>query len=106
MSKYYIQTNNHIMALSQLQFFVFNDFYIIIIIIIIFCAQANYILQIANDMLPFMQMIVVADIDFSLIDSEREKMPIAKVRSKSNFLKKKKKKKRAMVNKQSLKIYN
>ena len=26
-------------------------------------------------MLPFMQMIVVADIDFSLIDSEREKMP-------------------------------
>ena len=36
-------------------------------------------------MLPFMQMIVVADIDFSLIDSEREKMPIAKVSSKSNF---------------------
>ena len=26
-------------------------------------------------MLPFMQMIVVADIDFSLIDSKREKMP-------------------------------
>ena len=46
-------------------------------------------------MLPFMQMIVVADIDFSLIDSEREKMPIAKVSSKCNFLKKKKK----MVNK-------
>ena len=42
-------------------------------------------------MLPFMQMIVVADIDFSLIDSEREKMPIAKVSSKCNFLKKKKK---------------
>ena len=36
-------------------------------------------------MLPFMQMIVVADIDFSLIDLEREKMPIAKVSSKSNF---------------------
>ena len=48
-------------------------------------------------MLPFMQMIVVADIDFSLIDSEREKMPIAKVSSKSNFFKKKKKK--TMVNK-------
>ena len=36
-------------------------------------------------MLPFIQMIVVSDIDFSLIDSEREKMPIAKVSSKSNF---------------------
>ena len=45
-------------------------------------------------MLPFMQMIVVADIDFSLIDSEREKMQIAKVSSKSNFFKKKKKKKK------------
>ena len=49
---------------------------------------------------PFMQMIVVVDIHFSLIDSEREKMPIAKVSSKSNFFKKKKKeKKKAMVNK-------
>ena len=43
-------------------------------------------------------MIVVADIDFSLIDLEREKMPIAKVSSKSNLFKKKKKKK-TMVNK-------
>nr|POE59711.1 hypothetical protein CFP56_31215 [Quercus suber] len=33
---------------------------------------------ISDDMLPFMQMIAVADIDFSLIDSERAKMPIAK----------------------------
>ena len=48
-------------------------------------------------MLPFMQMIDVANIDFSLIDSERAKMPIAKVNSKSNFSKKNKK--RAMVNK-------
>ena len=40
-------------------------------------------------MLPFMQMIVVSDIDVSLIDSERAKMPIAKVNSKSNFSKKK-----------------
>ena len=32
MSKYYIQTNNHVMALSQLQFFVFNDFYTLILI--------------------------------------------------------------------------
>ena len=43
-------------------------------------------------MLPFMQMIDVANIDFSLIDSERAKMPIAKVNSKSNFSKKNKKK--------------
>ena len=41
-------------------------------------------------MLPFMQMIDVADIDFSLIDSEMAKMPLAKVSSKSNFSKKKK----------------
>ena len=48
-------------------------------------------------------MIVVADIDFSLIDSEREKMPIAKVSSKSNFLflKKKKKKERWLINRAS-----
>ena len=39
-------------------------------------------------------MIVVADIDFSLIDSEREKMRIAKVSSKSNFFKKKEKRKK------------
>ena len=36
-------------------------------------------------MLPFMQKIDVADIDFSLIDSEMAKMPLAKVSSKSNF---------------------
>ena len=82
MSIYYIQTNNHIMALSQLQFFVFNDFYTSsssssssFPFFFFFLAQANYILQIVDGMLPFKQMIVVADIDFSLIDSEREKMP-------------------------------
>ena len=52
-------------------------------------------------MLPFMQMIVVADIDFSLIDLEREKMPIAKVSSKSNFFKKKQKKKQWLINRSS-----
>ena len=48
-----------------------------------------------------MQMIVVADTDFSLIDSEREKMPIAKVSSKSNFFKKKKKKEPWLINRAS-----
>ena len=36
----------------------------------------------------------MASIDFSLIDSERAKMPIAKVSSKSNFFYKKKKEKK------------
>ena len=52
-------------------------------------------------MLPFMQMIDVANIDFSLIDSERAKMPIAKVSSKSNFLKKEKKKEPWLINRAS-----